>query len=138
MNRRSLQQRLAGRDETRIDLSPLIDIVFILLIFFIVSTVFIKESGVEVDKPRAVAAEQLEKQVVILAITRSGDVVHAGATIGVSGVRATLLPLLREQSRPVVVQADASVPTELLVKVIDQAKLAGASVVHIAAVTEES
>ena len=66
MNRRSLQQRLAGRDETRIDLSPLIDIVFILLIFFIVSTVFIKESGVEVDKPRAVAAEQLEKQVVIL------------------------------------------------------------------------
>lgn len=138
MSRRSLQHRLAGRDETRIDLSPLIDIVFILLIFFIVSTVFIKESGVEVDKPRAVNAEQLEKHVVILAITRSGDVVHAGTTIGVSGVRATLLTLLREQSQPVVVQADASVPTELLVKVVDQAKLAGAGVVHIAAVAEES
>jgi len=136
MNRRSLQQRLASRDETRIDLSPLIDIVFILLIFFIVSTVFIKESGVEIDKPRAVSAERLNKRVVIVAITRSGDVVHGGTTIGVSGVRATLTPLLRDQAQPVVVQADASVPTELLVKVVDQAKLAGAGTVHIAATAE--
>lgn len=133
MSRSSLQQRLKNREETRIDLSPLIDVVFILLIFFIVSTVFVKESGVEVDKPRAVSAEQLEQNVVIVAITSSGDVVHAGTSIGVSGVRATLVPLLGDYAQPVVVQADVDVSTEMLVKVIDQVKLSGAEVVHIAA-----
>ncbi|MEM7363680.1 MAG: biopolymer transporter ExbD [Pseudomonadota bacterium] len=133
MSRLSLQQRLANREETKIELSPLIDIVFILLIFFIVSTVFVKESGVEIDKPSALSASELDRHVLILAITREGDVVHAGAAIGVAGVRATLTPLLREREQPVVVQADASVPAELLVKVIDQAKLAGANIVHIAA-----
>ncbi|MEM7098701.1 MAG: biopolymer transporter ExbD [Pseudomonadota bacterium] len=136
MSKLSLKQRLADREETRIDLSPLIDIVFILLIFFIVSTVFVKESGVEVDKPSAVSAQEIDRHVIILAITRSGDVMHAGTNIGLAGVRATMTPLLKERSQPVVVQADGKVDTDLLVKVIDQVKLAGAQAVHIATVAE--
>ncbi|MEM7079037.1 MAG: biopolymer transporter ExbD [Pseudomonadota bacterium] len=132
MTRLSLEQRLAAREEARVELSPLIDVVFILLIFFIVSTVFVKESGIEVDKPSAVSAQELDKHVIIIAISRDGEVVHAGASIGVAGVRATLEPLLQERDTPVVVQTDAAVPAELLVKVIDQVKLAGSASVHIA------
>lgn len=132
MIRQGLQQRLAAASEARVDLSPLIDVVFILLIFFIVTTVFVRESGLEVDKPRAVSTTDLDKNIVILAISARGEVVHGGTSIGLSGVRGTLSPLLRARPRPVLVQADAAVPTELLVKVIDQAKLAGAADLFIA------
>ena len=132
MIRPSLQQRLAAANEVRVDLSPLIDVVFILLIFFIVTTVFVRESGLEVDKPRAVSTKELDKNLVILAISAQGEVIHGGTSIGVSGVRGTLSPLLRSQPRPVLVQADGLVSTELLVKVIDQAKLAGAVDLFIA------
>lgn len=132
MIRQSLQQRLAAAGEARVDLSPLIDVVFILLIFFIVTTVFVRESGLEVDKPRAASTTELDKNIVILAISARGEVMHGGASIGVSGVRGTLSPLLRSRPRPVLVQADGAVSTELLVRVIDQAKLAGAADVFIA------
>ena len=132
MNRQSLQQRLAAVNEARIDLSPLIDVVFILLIFFIVTTVFVRESGLEVDKPRAASTTELDSNLVILAISARGEVIHGGTSIGVSGVRGTLSPLLRSRPRPVLVQADGAVSAELLVEVIDQAKLAGAADVFIA------
>lgn len=115
-----------------IDLSPLLDVVFILLIFFIVSTVFVRESGVNVDKPESVTAKELERTSILIAITRSGQIVYDGSNIGVGGVRATVEQLLREQSRPVVLQTDKTVPAELLVNVIDQVKLAGADSVSIA------
>jgi len=117
---------------TGLDLSPLLDVVFILLIFFIVSTVFVRESGVDVDKPEAVTARQLERSSVLIAITRDGDVVHDGSRIGVSGVRGTVEQLLRNEPRPVVLQTDKAVPAELLVNVIDQVKLAGAEQISIA------
>lgn len=134
--RPSLQQRLEQDDQARIDLSPLIDVVFILLIFFIVTTVFIKEPGVEVDKPEAVTAEQLENELILLAITPAGEVVYDGSNIGVSGVRSTVAALLLVQERPVVVQADRRVTTDLLVRVLDQAKLGGATSVNIATADE--
>ncbi|MEM6708465.1 MAG: biopolymer transporter ExbD [Pseudomonadota bacterium] len=131
--RPSLRQRLDARETARIDLSPLIDIVFILLIFFIVSTVFVREAGVEVDKPEALASEQLTADLILIAITADGSVVYGGTTIGVSGVQPALRPLLSERSdQTVVVQADRRVQADLLVRVIDQAKLAGAASVHLA------
>ena len=69
-----------------IDLSPLLDVVFILLIFFIVSTVFVRESGVNVDKPESVTAKELERTSILIAITRSGQIVYDGNNIGVGGV----------------------------------------------------
>lgn len=131
--RPSLQERLEQEQWARIDLSPLIDVVFILLIFFIVTTVFVRETGVEVEKPDAVTAERVENEMILIAITAGGDVVYDGSNIGVAGVRSTVAALLLVQERPVVVQADRQVTTDMLVRVIDEAKLAGATSVSIAA-----
>lgn len=128
-----LQRRLEQQENQSIDMSPLIDVVFILLIFFIVTTVFVKETGVEVDKPQAISAHKLAQTVVLLAITDAGEVYYDGANIGVAGVRGIVEQLQRNEPRPVVIQADKSVPTELLLKVIDEAKLAGAETVNLAA-----
>ena len=129
--RANLQQRLE-QTHNGIDLSPLLDVVFILLIFFIVTSVFVKETGVEVDKPQAVSAQRLENTVIMLAITSKGDVVYDSTSIGVAGVRNTIAQLLKIRDRAVVIQADKQVMTGLLVEVIDEAKLAGASSVNIA------
>ena len=93
---------------------------------------FVKETGVEVEKPQAISAQQLDQMAILLAITRTGEVVYDGANIGVSGVRSTVEQLLLKDDRPVVVQVDKAVRSELLVEVIDEAKLAGASAVNIA------
>ena len=130
----SLQQRLDQQHQHGIDLSPLIDVVFILLIFFIVTSVFIKETGVKVDKPQAVTSEMLNNELILIAITNRGEIMYDHANIGISGVRSTVAMLLRAQDRPVVIEADRTVTTDLLVKVIDQAKLAGATSVNIATV----
>ena len=127
-----LQRRLESQNNHTIDMSPLLDVVFILLIFFIVSTVFVKETGVEVEKPQAISAQQLDQMAILLAITRTGEVVYDGANIGVSGVRSTVEQLLLKDDRPVVVQVDKAVRSELLVEGIDEAKVAGASAVNIA------
>jgi len=132
----SLQERLEQEQRHGIDLSPLIDVVFILLIFFIVTTVFIKETGVEVQKPQAVTSEQLENELILIAITATGEVVHDNSNIGVSGVRSTVSALLLAQERPVVIQADRVVTTDLLVRVIDEAKFGGAREINIATVGE--
>ena len=120
-----------GRTE-EINISPLIDMVFILLIFFIVTTVFVEETGVEVDKPQAASAIDLEKNSILLAITGEGNVVYGGRDIGISGVRAVVRRQLQDDNMPVIVQADKVVPTDLTVRVIDEAKLAGASKVSLA------
>ncbi|WOO42713.1 biopolymer transporter ExbD [Rubellicoccus peritrichatus] len=115
-----------------INISPLIDMVFILLIFFIVTTVFVEETGVEVSKPQAASARDLEKNSILIALTESGRVVFGGREVGVTGVGAIVRRLNQKDSMPVIIQADASVPTKLLVRVIDEAKLAGAPAVSIA------
>jgi biopolymer transport protein ExbD len=130
----SLQERLEQDPQHAINLSPLIDVVFILLIFFIVTTVFIKETGVKVDKPVAVAAQKLENELILLAITPAGEVVYDHSNIGISGVRSTVSALLMVQERPVVIQADRKVTTDLLVRVMDEAKLGGAKSISIGTV----
>ncbi|BET66696.1 biopolymer transporter ExbD [Opitutales bacterium ASA1] len=126
---RSIVQQNAGSDE--INISPLIDMVFILLIFFIVTTVFVEETGVEVSKPQAASAVDLEKNSVLIAITSAGKVVYGGREIGVGGVRSTVRRLTQDESMPVIIQADKTVQTDLLVRVIDEAKLGGAKAVSI-------
>ena len=71
-------------EQQGIDMSPLIDCVFILLIFFIVTTTFVEETGVEVDKPQAASAARLEKTSILIALTSKGEVVYGGRQIGIS------------------------------------------------------
>ncbi|MCH2057631.1 MAG: biopolymer transporter ExbD [Thalassotalea sp.] len=128
-----LKQRLENQQAAQgIDMSPLIDVVFILLIFFIVTTVFVRETGVDVDKPQALSASALEKNVILIAITAEGNVVYDGSNVGVVGVRSIIEQSNADGERPVVVQADKQVPTEQLIAVIDEVKLAGVSNVSIA------
>jgi biopolymer transport protein ExbD len=133
----SIESKIQEAKSQDIDLTPLLDVVFILLIFFIVTTVFVKETGVEVDKPQAVSSKSIQNSTILIAITRSHEVIYGGTNIGVSGVRNTLTQLNKSQSKPLVIQADKSVPTELLVKVIDQAKLAGIEKINIATSTSD-
>jgi biopolymer transport protein ExbD len=106
--------------------------VFILLIFFIVTTVFVEETGVEVTKPQAASQIQLEKNSILIAITANSNVVYGGRDIGINGVRGIVKRLIQEDpSMPVIIQADENVPTRVLVRVIDEAKLAGANSVNI-------
>ncbi len=119
-------------NEDGIDISPLLDCVFILLIFFIVTTVFVEETGVEVDKPQAASAVQLEKNSILLALTEKGEVVYGGRDIGFSGVQPLVKRMLQKEEIPVIVQADSKADSGLLVRVIDEAKLGGAIKVSLA------
>ncbi|VGO21402.1 ExbD/TolR family protein [Pontiella sulfatireligans] len=115
-----------------VDISPLIDCVFILLIFFIVTTTFVEETGVEVDKPQAASSVQLEKTSIMIAITANGEIVYGGNEIGISGIRPLVKRMMQKEDVPVIIQADQNVMSGLLVRVIDEAKLAGAMKVSIA------
>ena len=105
-----------------VDISPLIDCVFILLIFFIVTTTFVEETGVEVDKPQAASSVQLEKTSILLALTAKGEVIYGGREIGLSGVRQLVKRMLQKEEVPVVIQVDAAADSGLLVRVIDARK----------------
>lgn len=118
--------------EGGIDMSPMIDCVFILLIFFIVTTTFVEETGVEVDKPQAASAVRLEKTSVLIALTADGTVVYGGREIGVGGVQPLVKRLLQKEDVPVIIQSDAVAASGLLVRIIDEAKLAGATRVSVA------
>jgi len=120
-------------NEGGIDLSPMIDCVFILLIFFIVTTTFVEETGVEVDKPQAASAVRMEKSSILLALTKDGEVIYGGQSIGVAGVRPLIKRLIQKEMAPVVIQADEVAQTGLLMRVIDEAKLGGAQIVNLAA-----
>jgi len=129
-----IRQMMADESsEAGIDMSPLIDCVFILLIFFIVTTTFVEETGVEVDKPQAASAERLEKSSILIALTSKGEVVYGGREIGIGGVQALVRRMIQKEQLPVIIQADAASPAGLLVRIIDESKLAGATKVSVAA-----
>jgi biopolymer transport protein ExbD len=116
-----------------INISPLIDMVFILLIFFIVTTVFVEETGVDINRPDAASASQLEKNSILIAVTSQNQVVFGQRDIGVSGVRALVKRLTtQEPEMPVIIQADEGSLTGTLVRVVDEAKLGGARTVNVA------
>ena len=128
--RRSVTSNDEGMD---INISPLIDMVFILLIFFIVTTVFVEETGVEVEKPEAASAVQLEKNSILIAVTSKGQVVYGGKEIGVSGVRAVIRRLTNKEDMPVIVQVDEGANAGLIDRVIDESKLGGAKNISLSA-----
>ena len=109
---RRFRHSILTENSSGIDISPLIDVVFLLLIFFIVTTVFVKETGVEVSKPRAASADELDRQAILIAVTDESRVWHGGREIGFDGVRAVVAALLEENpNSPVVIRADAAAPT---------------------------
>jgi biopolymer transport protein ExbD len=133
-----LGQRDRGRERPpEINIAPLMDMVFILLIFFIVTTVFVEETGIEVQKPTAASAKDLEKNSILIAVTRDGRIVYSGQEYNLNGVRALVSRELAQKEMPVIVLVDEEARSRSLVDVIDECKLAGARSVSIAAHKEE-
>jgi len=122
-----------GEEMNDINVSPLIDMVFILLIFFIVTTVFVEETGVDVDKPQAASATSLDKNSILLAVTGKGQVVYGGKEIGVSGVRPLVRRMTQQEVMPVIIQVDNTANAALVIRVIDESKLGGAKNVSLSA-----
>ncbi len=118
-------------DSASIDVSPLMDCVFILLIFFIVTTTFVEESGVQVDKPQAAASVSRESSSVMLVLTDKGQVLYENREIGIGGVRTLIANRIAEKEQPVIIQAAEKVPAGLLVRVVDEARLGGAEKVSV-------
>ena len=117
-------------DNVEINLSPMIDMVFILLIFFIVTTVFVEETGVEVNKPEAAAAIELEKNSILIAVTKDNKVIYGGRDIGVGGVSPIVKRLTLNEDLPVIIQADEGANHGIFARVYGAAKLAGATSIN--------
>jgi biopolymer transport protein ExbD len=114
-------------ENVTIDLSSMIDCIFILLIFFIVSTVFVEETGVTVNKPDVSGASALEKNSILLAVTAEDKVFYGGESIGVQGIIGKIKPLLSETpDMPVIIQGDKESTHGIVQQVHGQALLAGA------------
>ena len=125
-----------GEGQAQIEMAPLIDMVFILLIFFMVATSFVRETGVDITRPQSRTAVSLDEGFVPVAVQANGSVHIAGRKIPPDSVRGIRSVLDETGRKRVLIQADREVPTHLLLKVIDSAKLAGATQVDVAAEAE--
>lgn len=122
------------RKEMSVDISPLMDMVFILLIFFIVTSTFSRETGVEVTKPQAQSASQVQKENIMVAITREGTVHVNERQVDIAGLKDVLSRLISQNpDREVVLIADKESQTGMMVQVIDACNLSGAKKVSVAA-----
>ncbi|ABB38952.1 Biopolymer transport protein ExbD/TolR [Oleidesulfovibrio alaskensis G20] len=129
--------RAARNRRSEVNMTPLIDMVFILLIFFIVTTSFVRESGIDVNRPAAQSAETKEKANVILGLTSEGRIYVEGRTLDIRSVRAYMERFLAETPEgSVVIVADKQSMTGNAVQVLDQCRLAGVRNISIAAKKE--
>ncbi|MGC7865453.1 ExbD/TolR family protein [Vibrio anguillarum] len=128
-----LGRRQPRNDEAQIDLTSMLDIVFIMLIFFIVTSSFVRESGVEVNRPQASHAVSQKDAGIFVAINASNIYIDK-RLIDVERVEATLEHLLLEQpDAALVIQADEHAYNGTVVKVMDAAKGAGVKNIALAA-----
>ena len=119
-------------DMSEINISPLIDMVFILLIFFIVTTVFVQEPGVEVTRAPASTSHQLERNSILIAVTATGAIYYGGSEVGVSSLRSLIQRFMQETPEmPVIIQADIQSPAQTVIRILEQAKLGSAKYIHI-------
>ena len=115
-----------------VNISPLIDIVFILLIFFVVTSVFTREAGIDIERPKALSSEDLDDKAISIAIKEDGRIYSGGVEIGLRGVRSTLKKELLRKERPVIVMVDRRARVQAYAEVHDEALLAGAKTVSMA------
>ncbi len=121
-------------EETGIDLAPMLDFVLNLLIFFIITAVFVKEVGLTVSRPTAAAAEKKEAGNILILIRSDGEVVIDRRVVDLRAVRANIERLHAQRPEDaVVVIADKGAHSGVLVQVIDQVRLGGVQNVSIAA-----
>lgn len=123
--------------QQQVDISPLIDMVFILLIFFMVSTTFVKDMKLDLNRPSASTATAASTKAIRVYIDNAGEVYLDGQPVRTWSLQSQLRDLLaRSTSQSVLVVTDDQVPAGVLVEVVDQARRAGAQDVGVATVEE--
>jgi len=132
--KRLLLGRSGQSDTVELNMAPLIDMIFILLIFFLVATSFVKESGVEVMRPLAQTAEARDKTNLIIAVTVDGEVYVEKRPIDIRSVRSYMERFLSETPQgTVVITADTASMTGIVIQVLDACRQAGVKNVSVAA-----
>jgi biopolymer transport protein ExbD len=126
--------RRGNRNAVELNIAPLIDMVFILLIFFLVTTSFVKETGIDVNRPTASTAQLQNKGNILVGVSEAGRIFFEKRPIDLRSVRAHISRSLSENPEgAVVIVADRKSDTGVIVQIIDQCRLAGAKRVSIAA-----
>ncbi len=131
----NVRQSLRGGEKgVDINMGPLVDMVFLLLIFFVVTTSFVKETGIDVNRSTAATAEVKDQGNIMIGVNAEGDVYFEGKRIDVRSVRALIERALAEDPESgVVIVADKESQTGAVVQTMDQCRLAGAANVSLAA-----
>ena len=126
--------QIEEEEESEVNLTPMLDVVFIMLIFFIVTASFVKEAGIDVSRPPAATAERKERGNIMVAITANDQIWVDRRQVDPRALRPNLERLHAENPEgSVVVQADKLSKNGLLVLVMDAARQAGIDSVAIAA-----
>ena len=127
-------QQAQQEEESEINITPMLDVVFIMLIFFIVTASFVKEAGIDVNRPDAATAERKERGNILVAISETGQIWVDKRQVDPRALRANIERLHAENPQgAVVIQADENSKNKLLVQVMDAARLAGVDNVSLAA-----
>ncbi len=125
--------------DSEINMAPLIDMIFILLIFFLVTATFVRESGVEVRRPEAASAESKDAAGIFIAVTKDGDIFVDKNRVDLRSVRGIVEQFLLENpSGAVMIEADRQSITGRMVQVLDQCRLAGAENIAVSTVQSHS
>jgi biopolymer transport protein ExbD len=132
--RESVAEQLSEEEEAEINLTPMLDVVFIMLIFFIVTAVFVKEPGVEVNRPEAMTAFTPESGSIFIAVSANNEIWIDGRSVPPEAVRAAIERLAAENPEGgVVIMADNESFNEFVINVMDAAKAAGIAQITLAA-----
>ena len=128
------RKRVRQEEDADIDITPMLDIVFIMLIFFIVTATFVKESGIDVTRPNAETAVKQNRVAILIAIRDNNEIWINRRKIDLASVRANVEKLHAENPQGgAVIQADRQAETGVLVEIMDQVRLAGVGAISIAA-----
>lgn len=119
---RSRSRNIENSEADAINVSPLIDVVFILLIFFIVSATFVTLPGIEVSRPQAVTGKALEKNAVIFALSGKNEIKYAGSSVQLEEIPGLVELASKDKGKPVVIQVDQWADASILAKVVAQAR----------------
>jgi biopolymer transport protein ExbD len=112
----------------------MIDMVFILLIFFIVTSTFTRETGIDVTKPKASSAKELARESILIGITRQGTVHINETQVNLSSLQTILKQMMAESpDRPVIIVSDREAPSGAIVDVLDECNIAKVRKVSISA-----
>jgi biopolymer transport protein ExbD len=127
-------QDFGEEEESEINLTPMLDVVFIMLIFFIVTAVFVREPGVEVERPEALTAFAPSGGAIFIAITANNEIWLDRREIDLAGTRSAIERMHSENPESgLIIQADSGAHNEVLIAVMDAAKEAGVTEITIAA-----